>query len=103
MQIIGKDSFKKEILEHKGLAVVEFFATWCGHCQRFAPTWEALVKEYHGKVKMAQVDVDKNEDLINEYRISGTPTLIYFKDGEKVDTTVGEITKEEFAAHIDKL
>jgi thioredoxin 1 len=87
-------NFHKEVEEHKGPAVVEFFATWCGHCQNFEPVYQALAGEFGDKIKMCQLDIDQSPEMTEKYRISGTPTIIFFKNGKKEDEVVGEAAKE---------
>jgi len=68
---------------------VKFYAPWCSHCNRLAPTWELLSTKYAGKVKVAEVDCTQNRDLCSRYKIQGYPTLMLFRDGKLVEEYEG--------------
>jgi thioredoxin 1 len=86
-----------------GLVMVDFWAVWCGPCRMIAPTVEELAKEYSGRVKVAKVNTDENPDIASRYKIMGIPTIIFFKDGQKVDQIVGAVPKPQLKAKIDSL
>jgi thioredoxin 1 len=88
-------TFEKQVLASNKPVVVDFFATWCGPCQRMAPVLESLSKEYGGKVSFLRVDVDKNPALANKYEIQGIPAIKIFKNGKVVDSSVGLAPKED--------
>lgn len=70
------------------VSVVDFYATWCGPCKAIAPIFEALAEKVP-EVQFARVDVDRAEAVAAEYGITAMPTILFFQDGEKVDTVVG--------------
>lgn len=70
------------------VAVVDFYATWCGPCKAIAPIFEALAEKVP-EVQFARVDVDRAEAVAAEYGITAMPTILFFLGGEKVDTVVG--------------
>ncbi len=88
---LDKENFNEEIKE--GKVVVDFFATWCGPCKLLGPIIEELAKEEEN-VKFIKVDVDQFEDLARAYGIMSVPTVIYFRDGEVVDQTIGFLPKD---------
>ena len=92
-----------EILNSEGLVMVDFWAIWCGPCRIIAPTVEELAKEYAGKVKVAKLNTDENPDIASRYKIMGIPTVMFFKDGQKVDQIVGAVPKPQLKAKIDAL
>ncbi len=96
-------TWDKEIIDSKGLVMVDFWAVWCGPCRMIAPTVEELAKEYAGKVKVAKLNTDDNPDIASRYKIMGIPTIIFFKDGQKVDQIVGAVPKPQLKAKIDSL
>jgi thioredoxin 1 len=91
-------TFEQEILKHDGLAMVDFWAEWCGPCKMIAPAIEALATEYTGKVKVAKMDVDANGQWAQKYNVRSIPTLLFFKGGEVVDQVVGALPKPAIEA-----
>ncbi len=73
--------------------VVDFWATWCGPCRMIAPIIEELAKEYDGKIAVGKCDVEENDDIAAAYGIRNIPTILFFKNGEVVDKTVGALPK----------
>ncbi|MGO9612593.1 MAG: thioredoxin [Dissulfurispiraceae bacterium] len=94
-------TWDKEVLEFKGLVMVDFWAVWCGPCRIVAPTVEELAKEYAGKMKVGKLNTDENPDLASRYKIMGIPTIMFFKDGQKVDQIVGAVPKPQLKSKID--
>ena len=86
---VNSSEFKSEVLEHKGVVLVDFFATWCGPCKALTPIVDKVSEEMSGKVKIVKVDIDENSALATEYRVMSVPTMKLFKDGEVVETLVG--------------
>lgn len=99
MKIVGNDEFKSEI--ESGVTVVDFFATWCGPCKMLAPVLEGLASEMEGKAKFIKVDIDQSLDLANQFQISSVPTMVIFKNGEKVNQLVGFLPKEKIQEAIN--
>ncbi|GAA0858865.1 MULTISPECIES: thioredoxin [Clostridium] len=98
---IGDNNFNTEVLDNKGVVLVDFFATWCGPCKMIAPIIDELEAEM-GDVKFVKVDVDESPEVATRYGIQSIPTLKVFKDGENVDTVVGFLPKEQIKALIEK-
>jgi thioredoxin 1 len=96
-------AWDKEVLQANGLVMVDFWAVWCGPCKMIAPTVEELAKEYAGKVKVGKLNTDENPDVASKYKIMGIPTIMFFKDGLKVDQIVGAVPKPQLKAKIDAL
>lgn len=97
---VTDSAFAEEIGQHKGLAMVDFWATWCGPCQIIAPVIEQLAGEYEGKLKVAKLDVDTNQETAMKFNVRSIPSVLFFKDGEHVDTVVGAVPK---AALVNKI
>lgn len=93
-------TFEQEIEQHKGLAVVDFWAAWCGPCHMVAPIMEQLAGEYNGKVKVAKLDVDANQRTMMRFNVRSIPSILFFKDGRHVDTVVGAYPKPVFEQKI---
>jgi thioredoxin len=82
-------SFNSEIEQVKGLALVDFWAVWCGPCQAIAPVIEQLAEQYAGKLKVAKLDTDSNQNTAVRFNVRSIPTIMFFKDGRHVDTVIG--------------
>src|SRR5215213_735895 len=85
--------FEDQVEKHGGLAVVDFWATWCAPCRMVAPILDELASEFAGKVKVTKVDVDTNIRTASRFNVRSIPTILFFKDGRVVDTVVGAVPK----------
>ena len=90
--------FEQEVEKHAGVAVVDFWATWCGPCRMIAPILEQLSVEYAGKVRVAKLDVDTNQKTSTRFNVRSIPTLLFFKDGKLVDQVIGAVPKAALVA-----
>mgnify|MGYP000692916719 CR=1 FL=1 len=98
---INKDNFKQEVLEEKGLVLVDFYADWCGPCRMTGPIIDELSEELK-EIKFVKVNVDENPDLASQYQIFSIPTFLIFKSGEVVSSLVGARSKEGFLDELKK-
>lgn len=98
---ITKGNFKELIKNNEGLALIDFWATWCGPCQMQAPIIEELSNELDN-VTIGKVNVDEQQELAAEYEISSIPTIMLFKNGKPIDTLVGYQAKENLVKLIEK-
>ncbi len=73
--------------------VVDLWATWCGPCRAIAPIIAQLAEEYDGKIVVGKCDVEENDDIAIDYRVSSIPTILFFKGGKLVDRLVGAVPK----------
>ena len=89
---IGSAAFEQRVLT-SGLALVDFWAEWCGPCKMVAPVLEELSDEMSDEVTVAKIDIDSNGNAPSKYGVRGIPTLLLFKDGEVVGTKVGASPK----------
>ena len=94
---VTKDNFKHEVLEADVPVLVDFWAEWCGPCQMVLPIVEELAGEVKD-AKICKVNVDEQMELAKEFRVMSIPTLMVFKDGQKVKSEVGAKSKEELKA-----
>lgn len=86
--------FEDQVEKAQGLAMVDFWAAWCGPCRMVAPVVAELAEEYEGQVKVAKLDVDANQGVATRFNIRSIPTILFFKDGKLVDTVVGAVPKQ---------
>jgi len=98
---VNDSSFETEIAGHKGVAVVDFWATWCGPCRMIAPALDELATELAGKVKIAKVDVDEAPETASNFGIRSIPCLVLFKDGKEADRVVGAQSKAQLKAWME--
>ena len=96
-----KDSEFRAFLEEKSVALVDFWASWCGPCRMVGPTIEQLAQEYEGRASVGKVNVDEEGGLAGDFGVMSIPTVVLFKDGKEVERLVGVRTIEEYKAIID--
>ena len=94
---INNDNFNDEVINYKGVVLVDFYANWCGPCKMLRPILEELSSE----VKIVSVDVDNNDKLAMSYGISSIPCVIKFKNGKEDARSIGFKTKEEIMEMIE--
>ena len=90
-----------EVMKAQGLVMIDFWAAWCGPCRMISPTVEELAKEYGEKIKVLKLNTDENSEIASRYKIMGIPTIMFFKDGVKLDQIVGVVPKQQLKAKLD--
>lgn len=96
-------NFQNEVLDLQGVALVDFWAEWCGPCRLVSPVIDELSKEYSGNVKIGKLNVDHNPQVTTQYGVRGIPTILFLKDGKVVEKHVGTATKATLKAKIEAL
>lgn len=89
MKEITQANFLEEVIHSDELVVLDFWAPWCGPCKMIAPIMEQLKNSYGDRVKFGKLNVDDNPRIANDYKITSIPTIMMFKKGEIVDTSIG--------------
>jgi len=100
--VVTDADFGQEVEQHEGLTLVDFWATWCGPCQIIAPVVEQLADEYEGKLKVAKLDVDSNQQTALKFNVRSIPSILFFKGGEHVDTVVGAVPKAYLVEKVEQ-
>lgn len=100
---LKEDTFASEVVEAKGLVVVDFWAPWCGPCKMMGPVFEEAATEAGDLAKFAKLNVDEAQKTAAEFGVMSIPTLIIFKDGEKVDQMVGVQNKDTILSKLNAL
>ena len=93
----------EETLNSGKPVMVDFWAQWCGPCRMVGPLVEELANEYTEKALVGKVDVDTNQDIAAKYGVRNIPTILFFKNGEVVDKSVGAVPKAQLAEKLDAL
>jgi thioredoxin 1 len=96
-------NWDSEVMKAQGVVMIDFWAAWCGPCRMISPTVEELAKEYTGRIKVLKLNTDDNSEIASRYKIMGIPTIMFFKDGVKVDQIVGVVPKQQLKAKLDAL
>lgn len=102
MNVIDQNNFE-EIINSKPVALVDLWASWCGPCRMLSPTVDDIAEQYEGRVAVAKCNVDDNDELAANFGIRSIPTLLFFKNGELADKTVGLVSKQEIENILNNL
>ena len=102
-QTLTDGNFKTEVLDKNGVALIDFWAEWCGPCRMIGPIIEELSSEYKNKATIGKVNVDDNSEVTMEYQVRSIPTLLFFKNGQLVDRHVGATSKKVLTDKLEAL
>ncbi len=100
---ITDQTFEEEVTKSTKPVLVDLWAPWCGPCRMVSPVVERLSEKYEGKFKFCKMNVDENPKTASKYRIMSIPTLMFFKDGQAVDTVVGAVPEAVLQPKIEEL
>ncbi len=100
---VSSDTFEAGVINSDLPVLVDFWAPWCGPCKMMAPVLEKIVDSFKGKLKVAKLNTDENQDLAVKYQITGIPCLIVFKNGTEAQRLVGYRTEAELAKELNKI
>ncbi len=102
LSAVTDEDFAREVEQHDGVTMVDFWAGWCGPCQMVAPIVEEIAEQYDGRVKVAKLDVDANQNTAARFDVRSIPSILFFKNGKHVDTMLGMVPKPHIVEKIEQ-
>ena len=97
---ISDDSFEQDVLKSETPVLVDYWAEWCGPCKALTPILEETANDYTGRLTIAKLNIDKNQNTPAKYGVRGIPNLILFKQGEVADSHVGMVSRSQLDAFL---
>ena len=94
---VTTDSFEQEVLKAEQTVMVDFWAAWCAPCKMLSPIVDQIAEE-HPEIKVCKVNIDEEPSLAIDYKVMSIPTLLVFKNGEKVNMSIGVQSKSDIEA-----
>ena len=98
---VTDDSFEQDVLKSDIPVLVDYWAEWCGPCRMIAPILEEVSRDYTGKVQVAKLNVDDNQSIAQRFGVRGIPTLMLFRNGAVIGTSVGALSKSQLTLFLD--
>lgn len=99
--VVTDQNFKEEVIDHKGVVLVDMWAPWCGPCQMLGPIIEQVAVDVADKAKVCKLNVDENPETAMEHQVMSIPTVILFKDGKVIDQFIGVQPKDVYVGAIE--
>ena len=100
---ITDQNFADTVESANGLTVVDFWAEWCGPCRMVAPIVEQLAEDYDDEgLKVGKLDVDQNQEVTTRFAVRSIPSILFFRDGQHVDTVVGAVARTTLEAKVQE-
>ncbi|MCQ2202879.1 MAG: thioredoxin [Bacteroidales bacterium] len=100
---LNGSNFEEEVLKAEGLVMVDFWAVWCSPCRALSPIVESVATEMDSVVKVCKYDVESDADIPSRYGVMSIPALLFFKNGELVDKSIGLVSKAKLVEKINSL
>jgi thioredoxin 1 len=99
---VSDSDFEDVVLNADGPVLVDYWAEWCGPCKMIDPILHEIADEYDGKLRVAKLNIDQNQQITSRFKIRGIPTLMIFENGEHQGTKVGALTKSALKSFVDE-
>ncbi len=99
---VTDDAFKKSVLESTLPVIVDFWAPWCGPCKMVGPLLEKIAKDYTGKLIVAKVNTDENQEFAMKYGVQGIPTMLLLHKGKLINRQVGALPEPMLREIVDQ-
>lgn len=100
---ITDSNFDEIVMKSEVPVVVDFWAEWCGPCRMIGPSIDEMHNEYEGKALIGKVDVDSNPEISAKFGVRNIPTVLFIKNGEVADKSVGAVPKEKLTSKLDAI
>ncbi len=101
VQKFDENNWEAEVLQSDIPVFVDFYADWCGPCKMMSPVIDQLAEEFDGRIKVGKINVDENSDMAARYNVMSIPNMLFFKNGEVVDSVIGAIPKPAMKAKFE--
>jgi len=98
---VSEANFDQDVLKSDTPVLVDYWAEWCGPCRMIAPVLEEVSRDYAGRVQVAKLNVDDNQAIAQRFGVRGIPTLMLFRNGAVIGTSVGALSKSQLTLFLD--
>lgn len=99
---VNDNTFEELVLKSSVPVLVDFWAPWCGPCRMIAPLIDEMAVEFSGKLKCVKLNTDESPGVATKYGIRSIPTVMIFKDGQKMDSVIGAVPKATLTSTVEK-
>ena len=103
VKLISEAQFEAEVIQSSNAVVADFYATWCGPCKILSPRLDRLAGSFTNEIKFVKINVDAAPNLAQHFNIHAIPTLLFFKNGQVVDSMVGLVPDDDLKARLESL